>query len=165
MSQTIYDFDEKNAFESIQTYYFNDGYEINGFSDNPSVYMELIEGDMSETALEIVKDAFVGEETTYLVFEFTDKFGQDIMYVLPMSTSEFKTQWSERVWAKFRADMNDTVCPECGQRSAHMVAGMNLDNGERREQFFCDNCGNGWIGHPNGEFIKNGVLKSQWDVL
>ena len=55
------------------------------------------------------------------------------------------------------------VCPECGERKAHMVAGQTA-GGREIHQFYCPECNYGWIGHPNGEFIREGVLYSSWDV-
>ena len=50
------------------------------------------------------------------------------------------------------------VCPECGEREAHMVSGQEAF-GERIEQFHCQNCHYTWVGYPNGEFIREGVLR------
>ena len=152
MSQTYYKELSQDVLEDIKAHY-----------DDENLYIELIDGEFADGLVEIVQDAFVGETDTYLTVRFTDR-GNDIMYIIKMPTTTFKSEWSEKVWAKFRADYNDTVCPHCGERSAHMVAGQNL--GDRRiEQFFCENCGYGWVGHPNGEFLREGVLKSNWELI
>ena len=50
------------------------------------------------------------------------------------------------------------VCPECGKKMAHSVAGRTLSDIGRIEQFHCDNCHYTWVGYPSGKFIREGVL-------
>lgn len=154
---TIYDFDEKNAFESIKTHYSDNGFDLSGTKTSDS-YIEVIDGEFNDNYIEIVKDVFVGEDNTFIVVQFDDRWGTHIFYIIEMGTSEFKSKWSEQVWAKFRADFNDTICPECGQKMAHMVAGRTLSDIGRIEQFHCDGCHYTWVGYPSGKFIREGVL-------
>lgn len=143
-----------NVYEDIKAHY-----------DDEDLYIELIDGDFNDQLVEIVQDAFVGETTTHLTVRFTDKFGNDIMYIISMSTDSFKRDWAEKVWTKFRADMNDTICPHCGEKMAHSVAGRTLSDIGRIDQFFCEGCGYVWVGYPSGKFIREGVLSpSQWEI-
>ena len=78
--------------------------------------------------------------------------------VYVMSRNEFMSKWSESVWAKFRIDSYTHICPECGEKMAHSVAGRTLSDIGRIEQFHCDNCHYTWVGYPSGKFIREGVL-------
>lgn len=92
-------------------------------------------------------DAFVSDE---------DYGGLDVIIV--NFTSEHLQIARNRIY-----EQSLRVCPECGERKAHQVAGQSLGDREL-SQFFCNSCGYGWVGHPNGEFIREGVLKSSWEL-
>lgn len=55
------------------------------------------------------------------------------------------------------------TCPECGKTMAYAVSGT-CAFGEEVHQFHCQNCHYTWVGHPNGEFIREGVLLSRYEV-
>ena len=55
------------------------------------------------------------------------------------------------------------VCPECGERKAYATDSQAIWDRELH-QFHCQNCHYTWIGHPNGEFIREGVLLSDWEI-
>lgn len=151
---TIYDFDEKNAFESIRTHYSNDGFDFSG-TETADSYIEEIDGEFNDNCIEIVKDVFVGDNNTFIVVQFDDKWGTHIFYILEMSTSQFKSEWSEKVWAKFRED-NYVVCPLCGEKKAEFKSGATYS--ERLEQFYCYNCNEAYILNGYGKFMRKGTL-------
>ncbi|MBP5421721.1 MAG: hypothetical protein J6Y78_04665 [Paludibacteraceae bacterium] len=55
------------------------------------------------------------------------------------------------------------VCPECGKKMGQFVAGQ-CAMGMEINQFHCNGCHYTWVGHPNGEFIREGVLLSEWEI-
>ena len=99
-------------------------------------------------------DVFVEVEHVAIIVQNTEK---NNLTAYTMGRDEFVDLFSEKIWAKFRDDYNDTVCPHCQTESAHSVAGLNLSD-RRVEQFFCEKCGYAWIGHPSGKFIREGTL-------
>lgn len=151
---THYDFNESNWMDEIRLHY----------SHNTDVEFDVVshadESLFRDEDIELVLDVFVGDVKTTFITTL-DEDGELTIFEMP--TTVFKSKWSEKVWAKFRADFNDTVCPKCGKRMAHSVAGKSLGD-IQVNQFFCEGCGNGWVGHPNGEYIRDGVLKSSWEI-
>lgn len=167
---TIYDFDEKDPIFSIEAHYFNDGWDVKGFAfgdetgeKGDTIVIEAT-GEFSEDLINNVEDVFCGSVATYVVAYVPDDEGTSTLLVFEMSTEDFKANWSERIWAKFRMDSYTHVCPECGQKMAHSVAGQTMSDIGRIEQFHCDNCHYTWVGYQSGKFIREGVLHSSWDV-
>ena len=171
---THYDFNETlygDAIASIEVHYFNDGWEIKGlaFGDETDEIGDTTvvraSREFKSKDIENAIDVFISDISAYIVCEVVDRYDDTYLVVFQMFRRVFMEKWSERVWAKFRADMNDTICPECGKRMAHSVAGRTLSDIGRIEQFFCEECGYVWVGYPSGKFIRDGVLApSEWEI-
>ena len=162
---TIYNFNEKDAFESIEIHYFNDGWDVAGMIDGGNVHIYFPTfGRASDVSVENVEDVFIGEEFAFVV-EKTECANDSIdLQIFKMTKDIFMEKLSEQVWAKFRADRNDTICPECGKRMAHSVS-SSCAFGEQINQFNCEECHYTWVGFPNGKFIREGILLSKWDIM
>ena len=161
---TIYDFDENNAFESIETHYFNDGWDVADLVDGGNVHIYFPTFDrVSDVSVEDVEDVFIGEEYAFVVEKIECADDSIDLQVFKMTRKTFMEKLSEKVWAKFREDTYIAVCPECGQKKAYFVSGQ-CAMGREINQFHCSGCHYTWVGHPNGEFIREGVLLSEWEI-
>ena len=156
---TIYEFNHKdNYIQAIKTHYSNNGWNIIGLDENAEISVHEASRGFHSKDIEDVIDVFIGDVFAHIVAEVEYE-----LIIFTMAKNVFMTKWSEKVWAKFRRDSYTTICPKCGEKMALSVTGSN--QGDRRvEQFHCDGCHYTWIGHPNGEFIREGVLHSSYDV-
>ena len=145
---TIYNINETNPLEV-----FSNHYGISEYKIWEATY------DFEESDIQNVANVFVNPKKSWIVT--SDDCDEYTVFEMP--TTEFMIKWSKKVWAKFRTDLYTTVCPHCGEKMAMSVAG-DSKSGRRVEQFACDGCGYSWIGYPSGKFIREGVLKSSWEL-
>ena len=100
----MYNFDEKDGFEAIETHYFNDGYDVASLMDDGDVYVILADGEFSEDWINNVEDVFVGDSTTFIVASIENADDTLELIVFEMSTAEFEARWSESICSKFRGE-------------------------------------------------------------
>lgn len=163
MSTFYVENDVDDVLDHISIHYFNDGWDIEGLAENGTVYVHYSDVEFTEEDILDVEDVFQTDDFAYVVTSYK-RTNDTLLIVFEMDSDEFG-KWKEQIWAKFRAEWNNIVCPECGKRSAHPVAGTNRADGMPIRQFYCENCNNSWIGYLSGEFIRNGVLKSSWEIF
>lgn len=160
---TIYDFDENNAFESIETHYFNDGYDVESLMEDGNVSIICADGEFSDDFINNVEDVFVGLKSnrTFIVVKVEDFDANEVqLLVFEMTTEEFKANWSESIWKKFREDRY-VVCPLCGERKAEFCSGATYM--ERLEQYYCNNCHEAYVTNGYGKFMRKGTLSEPID--
>lgn len=167
---TIYDFDEMNWFDEIDSHYHNQEEvidllneggctvieEVNVTNDNGEI-ISAVTGEFRDELVPMVEDVFKGDNISLIVVKTTED--DTITFtIFKMSSKEFLDNWSEKVWAKFRQDNYTTTCMHCGERMAYVASSRLLSDIGRINQYHCENCHYTWIGYPNGEFIRAGVL-------
>ena len=122
---TIYDFDEKNGIDAIETHYFNDGYDVEGFVEDGDVIIICATGEFSEDYVNNVEDVFMGNMTTYVVANVPDDDSNTILLeVYEMSTGEFYAKWELPIRKSFyhRKDhTNEWVWFNIGQNGDYFV--------------------------------------------
>ena len=140
--------------ESVENHYIQKGWNV-------TVWGTI--DDFEESMIPEVEDVFICKEEVCIITKTEYETDIDLtMYY--MDADEFMTNWSKKVWDKFREDSYTTVCPKCGNKMAHAVSGKTLSDIGRIEQFHCDGCHYTWVGYPSGLKIREGVLMSEWDI-
>lgn len=143
---TYYDFNESNWMDELKMHYsHNEGVDLDKMTVCTS-------DDFCEDDIKFVADVFVGDVKNTYIVTFED---DDHMTIFEMTTTEFKSEWSEKVWAKLRED-NYVVCPVCGEKKAEFVAGKHC-LGSYFKQFYCNAHHDAYI-MDGARFVREGVL-------
>ena len=134
-------------------------FEVNleGDEDEILMYIYISNNDEFEMldctfkALKTLKnrefDAFVSDE---------DYGGLDVIVV--NFTNEHLQIARNRIY-----DRSLRTCPKCGERKAHPHTSKSV--GDRLLfKYYCEECGYGYIGLGNGEFIREGELYADWEI-
>ena len=130
---------------------FEDHYGVN-FDES----VEYTDAEYCEELIPLTVDVVLTDTTAFFVVKAKE------MYTLYwMGRTEFITNWSESVWAKFRADRK-VVCPLCGEKQAEFVSGATYM--ERLEQYYCENCNEAYITNAYGKLMRKGVLSDPIDA-
>lgn len=154
-------FTEDEAFELYSLVPVTDElalFEVNIEKDDDDiiVYIYIENDDADECSDETARFLEVLSAREFDAFLSDEDYDCDVVVV------NFTTEHLQ-ICRKAIYERSLVTCIDCGERKAEPHSRQCLGDREI-VQFYCKNCGRGWVGLPNGKFLRDGVLLSEWEI-